>query len=139
MSRCGWVNGTRHGGVLFVDIRDTTGIVQVVCEAADVAAIAHRVRDEWCVRVTGEVRMRPEGTRNAKLPTGDVEVAASAVEVLSECPPLPFPVTDDVEAEETTRLRHRYIDLRRRPMQESMGLRSRVRKAIRDHFDEQGL
>ncbi len=136
----GWVNSHRdHGGVLFVDLRDSGGLVQVVCEAEDVARVAHRVRDEWCLRVCGLVRMRPEGTRNAKLATGDVEIVASEVEVLSECPPLPFPVTDDVDAEETTRLRYRYIDLRRRPMQASLELRSRVRKAINDHFHEHGF
>lgn len=136
----GWVNAHRdHGGVLFVDVRDYSGVVQVVCSHADVAQIAHRVRDEWCLKVTGEVRMRPEGTRNDKLPTGDVEVVATVLEVLSECPPLPFPVSDDVEAEESTRLRYRYVDLRRPKMQESMRLRSVVRKAIKDHFDEHGF
>ena len=136
----GWVNAHRdHGGVLFVDLRDSSGVVQVVCEAADVAATAHRVRDEWCLRITGSVRRRPDGTVNAKLPTGEIEVVATAVEVLSECPPLPFPVTDDVEAEETTRLRYRYIDLRRGPMRASLELRSRVRKTIHDHFHEHGF
>ncbi len=131
----GWVNAHRdHGGVLFIDVRDASGVVQVVCSEESVAATAHRLRDEWCVKVTGEVRMRPDGTRNDKLPTGDVEVVASDIDVLSECPPLPFPVTDDVEAEETTRLRYRYIDLRRKPMQDNLELRSVVRKAIRDHF-----
>ena len=133
----GWVNAHRdHGGVLFVDVRDSSGVVQVVCSAEAVAAVAHRVRDEWCVKITGPVRMRPEGTRNDKLPTGDVEIEAVSFEVLSECPPLPFPVEDDIDAEETTRLRHRYIDLRRAPMQANLAMRSQVRKAIRDHFDE---
>ena len=133
----GWVNAHRdHGGVLFVDVRDASGVVQVVCEEQAVSEIAHRVRDEWCVKVTGAVRMRPEGTRNDKLDTGDVEIAASAFEVLSDCPPLPFPVTDEIEAEETTRLRYRYIDLRRRPMVEALDMRSRARRAIRTYFDE---
>lgn len=136
----GWVNSHRdHGGVLFVDLRDGSGVVQVVCEAEDVSKVAHRVRDEWCLKVGGSVRMRPEGTRNDRLATGDVEIVASDVEVLSECPPLPFPVADEVDAEETTRLRYRYIDLRRRPMQASLQLRSRVRKAINDHFHEHGF
>jgi aspartyl-tRNA synthetase len=136
----GWVNAHRdHGGVLFVDVRDSSGVVQVVCSEPQVATVAHRLRDEWCVKVTGEVRMRPEGTRNDKLPTGDVEVVATTLEVLSECPPLPFPVSDDVEAEETTRLRYRYIDLRRPKMQVSIRLRSVVRKAIKDHFDSHGF
>ena len=136
----GWVNAHRdHGGVLFVDLRDASGVVQVVCEAEDVSSTAHRVRDEWCLLFRGTVRRRPEGTVNAKLPTGEIEVVAESLEVLSECPPLPFPVADEVEAEETTRLRYRYIDLRRRPMQESLELRSKVRKAINDHFHENGF
>ncbi len=131
----GWVNAHRdHGGVLFVDVRDVSGIVQVVCESPEVAAVAHRVRDEWCIKVVGEVRMRPEDKRNDKIPTGDVEVAATQIEVLSECPPLPFPVSDDVEAEETTRLRHRYVDLRRPKMQDALRLRSVVRNTIREYF-----
>jgi aspartyl-tRNA synthetase len=136
----GWVNAHRdHGGVLFVDVRDASGVVQVVCEPPAVAEIAHRVRDEWCLKVTGEVRLRPEGTRNPKLPTGDVEIAATQIEVLSECPPLPFPVSDDVDAEDTTRLRHRYIDLRRPKVLRPIVLRSQVRRAIRNHFDELGF
>jgi aspartyl-tRNA synthetase len=136
----GWVNAHRdHGGVLFVDLRDSTGVVQTVCEAEAVASVAQRVRDEWCLLIKGEVRARPDGTVNTKLPTGEIEVVASSIDVLSECPPLPFPVADEIEAEETTRLRHRYVDLRRRPMQEALELRSRVRKAIRDHFDEHGF
>lgn len=136
----GWVNAHRdHGGVLFVDVRDSSGLVQVVCEAEAVAAIAHRLRDEWCVKVTGVVRMRPEGTRNPKLPTGDVEIVAEEIEVLSECPPLPFPVEDEIEAEDTTRLRYRYIDLRRRPLQDALWVRSNARKAIRDHLHERGF
>lgn len=133
----GWVNAHRdHGGVLFVDLRDASGVIQVVCEAQDVASIAHRVRDEWCLLVRGTVRRRPEGTVNAKLPTGEIEVVAESLEVLSECPPLPFPVTDQIEAEETTRLRYRYVDLRRRPMQDALALRSKVRRVISDHFHE---
>ncbi len=136
----GWVNAHRdHGGVLFLDLRDSSGVVQIVCEADAVAAVAHRVRDEWCLLIRGSVRARPEGTVNDKLPTGAIEVVAAEVEVLSECPPLPFPVEDEIEAEETTRLRYRYIDLRRKPMQDNMALRSKARKAIRDHFEEHGF
>src|SRR5947207_7968068 len=86
----GWVNAHRdHGGVLFVDLRDSSGVVQVVCEAEAVAQTAHRVRDEWCVAVKGQVRARPQGTVNPKLPTAKVEVVASEFEALSDCPPLP--------------------------------------------------
>ena len=136
----GWVNAHRdHGGVLFIDLRDASGVVQVVCEAEDVAAVAHRVRDEWCVAVRGTVRARPEGTVNPKLPTGEIEVEATGLEVISECPPLPFPIADHVETEEVTRLRYRYLDLRRRPMLEAMRLRSRVREVIRRYLGERGF
>jgi aspartyl-tRNA synthetase len=136
----GWVNAHRdHGGVLFVDLRDASGVVQIVCEAEDVSAVAHRVRDEWCLRVTGSVRRRPQGTVNPRLPTGEIEVVAEEVEVLSECPPLPFPVADEIDAEEVTRLRYRYLDLRRRPMLESLRLRSRVREVIRTSLARHGF
>src|SRR5437867_11923629 len=82
----GWVNAHRdHGGVLFIDLRDSSGLVQVVCEHVP---DAHRLRDEWCVSVTGEVRKRPEGTVNSKIPTGEIEIVASVIDVISECPPL---------------------------------------------------
>ena len=133
----GWVNAHRdHGGVLFIDLRDSSGVVQVVCESESVAAVAHRVRDEWCVGVRGQVRKRPDGTINARLPTGEIEIVASEIEVISECPPLPFPVEDDVDAEETTRLKYRYIDIRRAPITHNLEIRSKARKAIRDHFAE---
>ena len=136
----GWVNAHRdHGGVLFVDLRDASGVVQVVCEAADVAGVAHRVRDEWCLAITGTVRARPEGTVNAKLPTGEVEVVASEIDVLSECPPLPFQIEDEIEVEEVTRLKHRYLDLRRRPMLEAMRLRAKVRDVIRRYLGSLGF
>jgi len=136
----GWVNAHRdHGGVLFIDLRDASGVVQVVCEAEPVAQIAHRVRDEWCVAVTGVVRARPDGTVNAKLPTGEIEVVASEFEVLSDCPPLPFPIADDIDAEDVTRLRYRYLDLRRGPMLEAMRMRSRVRDVIRRYLGHRGF
>jgi len=136
----GWVNAHRdHGGVLFIDLRDASGVVQVVCEAEPVAQIAHRVRDEWCVAVTGVVRARPDGTVNAKLPTGEIEVVASEFEVLSDCPPLPFPIADDIDAEDVTRLRYRYLDLRRGPMLEAMRMRSRVRDVIRRYLGHLGF
>lgn len=137
VSLAGWVNAHRdHGGVLFIDLRDSTGVVQVVCEASGVAETASRLRDEWCVAVRGAVRPRPEGTVNPKLPTGEVEVAAAEVEVLQASPPVPFPITDDVEAEEATRLRYRYLDLRRRPLAEALRLRAKVVKTIHDYMHE---
>lgn len=133
----GWVKAHRdHGGVLFIDLRDSSGVVQVVCEAESVSVVAHRVRDEWCVAVTGEVRTRPGDKVNPKIPTGEIEIFATVIDVLSECPPLPFPVEDEIEAEETTRLKYRYIDIRRAPITHNLWVRSKARKAIRDHFAE---
>ena len=107
----GWVARRRdHGGVAFLDLRDGSGIAQVVVREND---IAHDLRAEYCVRVVGEVRVRPEGNRNDALPTGAVEVAASEVEVLSQAAPLPFPLDDDAAIGEETRLKYRYLDLRR--------------------------
>ena len=107
----GWVARRRdHGGVAFLDLRDRSGVAQVVVRESD---IAHGLRNEYCLSVTGEVRARPEGNANDALPTGAVEVAATEVEVLSAAAPLPFPIDDHVEVGEEARLRHRYLDLRR--------------------------
>ncbi|HVL81899.1 MAG TPA: aspartate--tRNA ligase [Actinomycetota bacterium] len=136
----GWVNAHRdHGGVLFVDVRDSSGVVQVVCSDDAVAEVAHRLRDEWCVQVRGTVRTRPQGTENPRLETGDVEVVASTIEILAECPPLPFPIADEVEAEEQTRLRYRYLDLRRAPMQHMLRTRTQAVTAMRSFLDAQGF
>ena len=98
----GWVARRRdHGGVTFIDLRDGSGVVQVVFRADGEDSPAHALRTEYCVKVTGEVRRRPDGNENPELPTGDVEVAATDLEVLSEAAPLPFPV-DDSAARTTT-------------------------------------
>jgi len=130
---CGWVAHRRdHGGVVFLDVRDASGLVQVVVDPESPGCgDAHRVRNEWVLRVTGAVRPRPEGTVNADLPTGDVEVGAGAVEVLNESEPPPFPLDDRVDVDEVLRLRHRYLDLRRAPMQRNLRLRSDVNRALR--------
>jgi aspartyl-tRNA synthetase len=111
---CGWVDGRRdHGGVVFLDVRDVAGILQVVVDpgARDgedgVGADVHRVRNEFVVRIVGTVRHRPEGTVNDTLPTGEIEVAAAALEVLNEAETPPFPVDDRIDADEMLRLRHR--------------------------------
>ena len=131
----GWVHAHRdHGGVLFIDLRDSSGIVQVVFEGV---ADAHRLRDEWCVAVRGAVRARPEGTVNPTLPTGEVEVVAAELEVLSESAPVPFAIEDDVKADESTRLRYRYLDLRRQPMLEALRLRAKVTGIMHDYMREQ--
>jgi aspartyl-tRNA synthetase len=136
---CGWVAHRRdHGGVVFLDVRDTAGLVQVVvdpeqpgCEAA------HRVRNEWVLRVEGTVRPRPEGTVNLELPTGEVEVGANSVEVLNEADPPPFPLDERTDIDEVLRLRHRYLDLRRTPMQRNLRVRADVNRAMREAMHAQ--
>jgi aspartyl-tRNA synthetase len=138
---CGWVAHRRdHGGVVFLDLRDAAGLVQVVVdpEAAGLADVG-RVRNEWVLRVEGVVRPRPEGTVNPDLVTGEVEVAARSIEVLNEAEPPPFPVDDRLDVDEVLRLRHRYLDLRRAPMQRNLRARARVNAAIRRVMDERGF
>ena len=124
---CAWVARRRDHGehLAFVDLRDHTGVVQCVVDGAV------DVRSEWVVAVEGTVRMRPEGTVNEELATGEVEVADCAVEVLARAEPPPFPVDDRVETEESVRLRYRFVDLRRPHMQENLRLRARVLGALR--------
>ncbi|MGV1008580.1 MAG: aspartate--tRNA ligase [Dermatophilaceae bacterium] len=130
----GWVARRRdHGGVAFLDLRDGSGVVQVVVRD-DVLREggAHDVRNEYCVRVAGTVRMRPAGNANQELATGEVEVLADAVEVLNPAAPLPFQVDERVAVGEETRLKHRYLDLRRPGPAAAMKLRSRVNAAARE-------
>ena len=138
----GWVDTRRdHGGVAFLDLRDRSGLVQVVAdpEASEALEAAHRVRSEWVIKVTGTVRARPEGMRNDKLATGDVEVAATAIEVLSEAQTPPFPVEDGIEVSEELRLHHRYVDLRRPRMARNLMIRSQVVSIIRRVMDRNGF
>ena len=140
---CGWVAHSRdHGGVVFLDLRDREGLVQVVFHPED-APEAHRVasdlKAESVVRALGEVRRRPEGTVNENIPTGEIEVAARALEVLAEAETPPFPVEDDVQAEERLRLQHRYLDIRRPQMTRILRLRHRAFSVIRRFFDERGF
>ena len=140
---CGWVSRQRdHGGVLFVDLRDREGAVQVVFhpeDAPNAHRTASRLRGESVVRVTGDVRPRPEGTVNPSLPTGEVEVAARDVEILSVAETPPFPVEDRTHADEALRLRYRYLDLRRPEMTEHLRIRHQSFRAIRRFFDERGF
>ncbi len=138
----GWVARRRdHGGVTFLDLREATGVAQVVVRDEDVA---HHLRSEFCVAVTGQVQLRPEGNANPHLPSGEIEVIADTLEVLSPAAPLPFPV-DDAGAQkggdvgEEARLRHRYLDLRRTGPNQALRLRSRVNKAARDVLDRHGF
>lgn len=140
---CGWVAHRRdHGGVTFIDLRDREGMVQVVFhpqDAPEAHAAAQELRGEWVIRVQGAVRMRPEGMANPNLPTGDVEVAATSLEVLSRSETPPFPIEDRVEAGEDLRLKFRYLDLRRPEMTDVMALRHRINSIIRGHMDALGF
>ena len=132
-----------HGGIIFIDLRDRSGFVQVVLNpenlSGDDYATAERLRSEWCVQVTGAVQKRPEGSENLALPTGEIEVMASGVAVLNQSQTPPFYIADDVEADESLRLRYRYLDLRRPTMQENLRLRHRAVKYIRDYLDDHGF
>jgi aspartyl-tRNA synthetase len=140
---CGWVWRQRdHGGVTFVDLRDREGLMQLVFhpeDAPEAHARAQAFKAESVVRVTGEVRPRPEGTVNAALPTGDVEVAVSGVEVLSEADTPPFVIEDRIEVSEDLRLRYRYLDLRRPEMTKVLALRARVNAIIREEMEARGF
>jgi aspartyl-tRNA synthetase len=121
----GWVARRRdHGGVVFIDLRDASGVVQVVWRGDE--AVAHDLRAEFCVKVTGDVRVRPAGNENPELPTGAVEVIADELEVLSEAEPLPFPVEGDSEINEDVRIKYRYLDIRRESMTRGLRVRSRA-------------
>jgi aspartyl-tRNA synthetase len=137
----GWVHRRRdHGGVIFIDLRDREGIVQVVCnpDRADVFAQAERIRNEYCVQVVGEVRRRPEGTVNPNLVSGEIEVVCRQLTILNPSVPIPFQLDDD-DLSESTRLAHRVLDLRRAPMQKNLRLRHRVTMAVRRFFDAHGF
>ena len=140
----GWVHRRRdHGGVVFIDVRDRYGITQVVVDpqaSADVQSIVSRVRNEFVLSLNGAVQMRPDGTRNSTLPTGDIEVHASDVQILSATQTPPFDLKNpDLEVDEAIRLRYRYLDLRREEMQRTMKLRHQLIKAIRDFMDAEGF
>src|SRR5512139_430513 len=137
----GWVSRRRdHGGVTFIDLRDASGVVQVVFREEDTA---HDLRSEFCVKVTGDVRVRPPGNENPELPTGAVEVVAAEIDVLSEAAPLPFPIESDVNVNEEVRLKYRYLDMRREATARAMRIRSEatfimheVMRAHRFHYIE---
>jgi aspartyl-tRNA synthetase len=128
----GWVARRRDlGGVAFVDLRDSSGIAQVVFREGSAAELAERLRAEFCVRVVGEVRERPAGNENPDLPTGEIEVVVSELEILSEAAPLPFPVVGAGDINEETRLKYRYLDLRREGPARVLRLRSEMNRVIR--------
>ena len=145
----GWVGRRRdHGGIIFLDLRDRSGVVQVVFNpdpaagtglSPESAQVAEELRQEWVVQVKGVVRQRPAGSENPAMGTGDVEVMASEVTVLNRSLTPPFYIADDAGADESLRLRYRYLDLRRPTMQQNLVLRHRVVKYIRDFLDAQGF
>lgn len=139
---CGWVQRRRdHGGVIFVDLRDHEGIVQVVFnpEEADMFTLAESLRNEFVIEVEGIVRPRPEGTVNASLPTGEVEVVAGKLIVLNTCDPLPFTLEEHQQVSEEVRLRYRYIDLRRPEMYQRLAMRAKAVGVLRRFLDEEGF
>ena len=138
---CGWVHRRRdHGGVIFIDLRDRSGIVQVVYDpdAAEAFATAEQVRPEYVLRVVGRVRERPPGTLNPELPTGAVEVLGESLEVLNPAETPPFQL-DEVDVGEETRLRYRYVDLRRPEMFARIEARARITRAMREFLDGEGF
>ncbi len=137
----GWVHRRRdHGGVIFIDLRDREGLAQVVCDPdrPQVFAVGERIRNEYCVKVVGKVRRRPEGTANANIRSGQVEVLCEQIEILNPSVTPPFQL-DDENLSETTRLTHRVLDLRRAPMQHNLMLRYRVAMEVRRHLDALGF
>jgi aspartyl-tRNA synthetase len=135
---CGWVNRRRdHGGIIFIDLRDRTGLVQIVFDpsANEVFALAERIRSEYVLRVQGQVRHRPEGTENPDLTTGKVEVVGIQLEILNVAATPPFQL-DETDTHEETRLRYRYLDLRRPTLQANFQLRAKVNQVLRQFLDK---
>jgi aspartyl-tRNA synthetase len=139
----GWVHRRRdHGGLIFIDLRDASGLVQVVFHperAPEAFALASDARSEYVLRIEGEVAARRAGTENAEMPTGAIEVLATATEVLNASETPPFPVNQDSSVDEMTRLKYRYLDLRRERMTANLRMRHRLVKFIRDYFDAHGF
>ncbi len=138
----GWVQTRRdHGGVVFLDLRDRTGLVQIVVDPdqSPALAAAHKVRSEWVIQVTGTVRPRPEGMANQRFSSGAIEIAADDFVVLSVAETPPFPVEDGIEVAEELRLKHRYVDLRRTEMAHVLTLRSRANAIIRRVLERHGF
>ncbi len=141
VSLCGWVHRRRdHGGVIFIDLRDREGLVQIVCDPdrAETFTTANGLRNEFVVRVEGKVRERPAGTTNANLVSGEIEVLATALEVLNASQTPPFMI-DDEQLSENVRLQYRFLDLRRPQMQSNLRLRHRAARAVRNYLDNHGF
>jgi Aspartyl-tRNA synthetase len=138
----GWVHSRRdHGGVVFIDLRDRTGIVQVVFQPAnaEVFAKAEKLRGEFVVKVLGSIRPRPAGTENANVATGMIEVVAETLDILNTAPALPFEISDHVEVSEEVRLKYRFLDLRRPSMQNNFITRHKMLQETRTYLANQGF
>ena len=138
----GWMHRRRdHGGVIFIDLRDREGLVQVVCNPEDVEsfAAAERVRSEYVLQIKGEVRRRPEGSDNDELKSGKIEIVATKLEILNSSETPPFPLNEQAEVSEDVRLRHRYIDLRRPEMLQKLRFRSQITSLLRSFLDINGF
>ncbi|HEY7528314.1 MAG TPA: aspartate--tRNA ligase, partial [Candidatus Deferrimicrobiaceae bacterium] len=140
---CGWVHRRRdHGGLVFVDLRDREGLVQVVFnpgESREAHAKADALRVEYVLSVRGTVRRRPKGTENPNLPTGEVEVAAASLAILNESKPIPFALEEDTDVAENVRLKYRYLDLRRPQIQAMFRSRALLARSVREYFFENGF
>ncbi|MDR2192571.1 MAG: aspartate--tRNA ligase [Endomicrobium sp.] len=139
---CGWVHSRRdHGGVIFIDLRDREGILQIVFqpENKNIFSVAEHIRSEYVLRVKGYVRPRPEGTLNPNMPTGEVELVVGELEILNSSQGLPFEISDYVETGEEIRLKYRYLDLRRPVFQKNFIVRHKISKEIRDFLNEDGF
>ena len=143
LSLVGWVFRRRdHGGLIFIDLRDRSGLCQVVFSpdiAGNSHTNAHDLRGEYVIAVSGEIRKRPEGTENPNIPTGIVELYVNKLEVLNEAAPLPYNMEEAADAGEALRLKHRYLDLRRPEMQQNLMVRHKITKTTRDYLDERGF
>jgi aspartyl-tRNA synthetase len=139
---CGWVHRRRdHGGVIFIDLRDREGLVQVVFDPdlPEAFKLAESVRSEYVLSISGKVRLRPAGTENPNLSTGKIELLGTRLEILNKAETPPFPVESEIEVNEETRLRYRYIDLRRPAMQEKMRMRRDITRFLRQFLDNEGF
>lgn len=138
----GWMHRRRdHGGVIFIDLRDREGLVQVVCnpEDAESFAVAEKVRSEYVLQIEGLVQPRPAGSENAELKSGKIEIIAKSLEILNSAETPPFPLSEQADVSEDVRLRHRYIDLRRPEMLQKLRFRSQITRQLRNYLDDHGF
>src|SRR5436190_684858 len=142
ISVCGWVHRRRdHGELIFIDLRDREGLVQIVCDPKNLAAfnVAQKLRNEYVVQITGKVRARPAGTTNPNLISGEVELEAFDIILFNKSAPLPFNVDEYQEVGEEVRLRYRYLDLRRPEMAQRLKIRSKMVRFLRHFLDQENF